>query len=98
MLEDARLVTRGTLGGDHDLIAHIREGKADFLFAVGIGVGCIKIADAAVVCRLQELYGVILVAALYRQAAHGGLGDDEAGFSECKCFHAVFPLFIFVIV
>lgn len=71
------------LGREHNLIAHVAERKADLLLAVGIGVGSVKIADAAVEGCAEELHGVLLRAALHGQAAHGGLCDDKAGFSEC---------------
>ena len=90
MREDARLVTRGALGGDHDLIAHVTEREADLLLAVGIGVGGVKITDAAVLSRAEELHGLLLRAALHRQTAHGGLRHDETGFSERQSLHLRF--------
>ena len=86
--QDPGLVPGGTLGGDHDLIAHVRERKTDLLFAVGIGVCRVKIADAAVIGCLQELDRVLLVAALHGQTSHSGLGNNQAGFSQYHCFHA----------
>ena len=85
--EDASLVARGALGGDHDLVAHVAERKADLLLAVGIGVGGVKIADAAVEGGSEELHRVLHRAALHRQAAHGGLRHDETGFPERQSFH-----------
>ena len=66
------LVLRGALCGQHDLIAHIGEGETYLLLTVGVGVRGVEKCDAALIRRAQQLHGVVLAAALYGQAAHGG--------------------------
>ena len=85
--EHALAVSGLTLGREHDCPAHVRERKADLFLAVGIGVGGVEIADAALVGRLQQPYGIVLFAALQRQTAYCGLGDDKSGRAERYFFH-----------
>ena len=95
MLQHAFAVARLALGREHDLIAHVRERETDLFFAVGVGVGRVKVADAAVIRGLQQMHGVILFAALQRQTAHRGLGDEQARRAEGDLFHGVLlPFFL----
>ena len=73
-------------GGNHNVIADVGQRKPDFLFTVGIGIRCVKVADTALICRLQELNGVFHTAPLQRQAAHSRLGNREPGIPELKRF------------
>ena len=87
MREHACLVARLALGRDHDLIPYVFQGETELFLAVGIGVGRVEIADAALVGRADQLYAVIHVAALHGQAAHRSLGDRQPGRAERDFFH-----------
>ena len=87
----AGAVARLTLRREHDPVAHVRERETDLLLAVGVGVGGVEEADAALERGADEPRAVLPRAALYGQAAHGGLGDLEPGFAEHDFFHDVSP-------
>ena len=87
MRQDAVTVLGGALGGEHDLIAHVAQGQPDFLLAVGVEIGGVEVADTAVIGGPQKLHSLIQAAALNGKAAHGGLGDHQAGPPQGDAFH-----------
>ena len=44
------IIGASALGGDDNVPADVMQRCADFFFAVGIHVGCIKIIDSVVIC------------------------------------------------
>ncbi len=91
MPENAVFGIRPGFCGQDNVAAYIVQRKTDLLLAVGIGVGGIKKANAALVCGAQETDGIVLVAALNRQTAHGGLGGDQTAFPQSNLLHDSTP-------
>ena len=87
MAQDRLLVLATALGGDHHILANTLKGNAQLFLAVGVGVGGVKIVDAALVSLADQLHRVRLGNALDGQGAEGCLGHPKVCAAESDLFH-----------
>ena len=82
------------LCGDEDVLAHVRQGQAHFLFAVGVRAGGVEIGDAGVISLAQQLPGVVSPHPLNGQGAKTVFihGDTRAAQSDSLHTDTSFPM------